>query len=159
MQEMVVLPWKTRSRFTGSRGLALTLFFFLGPLLSKAAATQSHGAPEGLIAHQLGHILFFLGIVFLLLRIRKAHLVTPGWAEFKWFLWLMLLWNILTFAGHLFHEKVASSSFIFKSGEISAFRIETFSGLIFYLSRLDHLLLVPAFVLFFLAIKKWEQDI
>ena len=121
----------------------------------RAYAVQSHGGAEGLVSHQLGHLLFFSGMSILLWRIRKAGLSGPGWQEFKIFLWFILLWNVLTFTGHWMHEMLVTGHFIRNDGRVLSFQVHTLSDLIFYLTRLDHLLLVPAFFLLLLAIRKW----
>jgi hypothetical protein len=126
--------------------------------VSSAYAVQSHGGAEGLVSHQLGHFLFTLAMVFLLLRLRTSHLTGPGWSEFKGFLWLIILWNALTFAGHWMKEGVPADQFVLHSGRISAFQVNSIFDLIFYLTRLDHLLLVPAFFLLLLAIRNWERS-
>jgi hypothetical protein len=125
---------------------------------TRAHAVQTHGGAEGLISHQLGHFLFFSGMLILLWRLKKARLAGSGWLEFKIFLWLILLWNVLTFTGHWMHEVVAAEHFMRHGDRVLAFRVDTLFNLIFYLTRLDHLLLVPAFFLLLLAIRKWGQN-
>jgi hypothetical protein len=135
-----------------------TLLLIATAPVSQAFAVQAHGGAEGLISHELSHFLFFTGILTLLWHIRKARLKSPGWREFKIFLWLILLWNILTFTGHWIREAVEAENFIRDGARIQSFRVETFSDLIFYLTRLDHLLLVPAFFLLLLSIRKWGRS-
>ena len=38
----------------------------------RALAVQQHGGAEGLVAHQIGHILFFSGIAYLLYKIFRS---------------------------------------------------------------------------------------
>ena len=123
----------------------------------RAYAVQSHGGAEGLVSHQLGHLLFFSGMLILLWRIKKARLTGPGWQEFKVFLWLILLWNLLSFTGHWMREMLVTGHFVRHGDRVLSFRVDTLSDLIFYLTRLDHLLLVPAFFLLLLAIRKWGR--
>ena len=122
-----------------------------------AYAVQTHGGAEGLISHQLGHLLFFSGMLILLWRLKKAHLTGPGWQEFRVFLWLISLWNILTLTGHWKREVLETGHFLHHAGRVHGFRVDSLSDLIFYLTRLDHLLLVPAFFLLLLAIRKWGR--
>ncbi len=135
---------------------SLLLSIFLP--VTHAHAVQSHGALEGLVSHQLGHFLFTLAMVFLLLRMRKSNLTGSGWSEFKGFLWLIIFWNVLTFAGHWMRETVPSEQFVLDSGRITGFEVTSVFDLIFYITRLDHLLLVPAFFLLLLAIRNWERN-
>ncbi|MBU1139493.1 MAG: hypothetical protein KKD01_03730 [Proteobacteria bacterium] len=134
--------------------LVITLFF----PVSHAYGVQSHGGAEGLVSHQLGHFLFTLAMVVLLLRLSEFRMSGPGWCEFRGFLWFIIFWNLLTFAGHWMGEKVAAECFTRQDGHIIAFQVDSFSHLFFYLTRLDHLLLVPAFFLLLLAIQKWGHS-
>ncbi|PLX50696.1 MAG: hypothetical protein C0613_03450 [Desulfobulbaceae bacterium] len=122
-----------------------------------AWAVQSHGGAEGLVAHQLGHILFFIGMIGLLVNQHYRQLRGPGWRHFKLFLRLILLWNIQAFSGHWMHESVAADKFITINGRTVAFQITSLFDLLFYITRLDHLVLVPAFIFLFMAIKRWQE--
>ncbi|NIP99244.1 MAG: hypothetical protein GWO19_01335, partial [Nitrospinaceae bacterium] len=42
-------------------------------------AVQTHGGSEGLVAHQIGHLLFVLGMIYLLVRIHSMQLRGRGW--------------------------------------------------------------------------------
>ncbi len=132
----------------------LVLFFFATP----AYAVQSHGGAEGLVSHQLGHLLFIFAMAVLLFRLNGSHLSTAGWHEFRGFLWIILFWNLLTFTGHWMHYYVEDECFIHHDTRIIAFDIHNLPDLLFYLTRLDHLLLVPAFFLLLFAIRKWGRD-
>jgi len=125
--------------------------------VSKVYAVQAHGGAEGLISHQLGHTLFILAMVVLLLRIRESRRTGPGWYEFRRFLWLIISWNVLTFAGHWMREGVTADRFVLHNGRVAAFHVGSVFDLIFYLTRLDHLLLVPAFFMLLLAIRNWGR--
>jgi len=135
-------------------GLPASLLLFSSP----AHAVQTHGGAEGLISHELGHILFITGMLILLYRVHKARLTKPGWQEFRVFLWLILLWNMLTFCSHWMREVVTAEHFIRQGGRLLSFRADTFFDLVFYATRLDHLLLVPAIFMLLLATRKWGQN-
>ena len=122
-----------------------------------ALAVQSHGGAEGLVSHQLGHILFLSGMIYLLVRIYHTDLNGPGWFEFESFLWLIVMWNLLTFTGHWLREIVDTNKFVSDNGHTASFTIASFTDLIFYISRLDHLVLVPAFIMLFRALAIWRR--
>lgn len=122
-----------------------------------AWAVQAHGGAEGLIAHQTGHILFLAGMIYLLARIHQTGLRGPGWFEFKSFLGFIIIWNLLTFTGHWLHEIVDAKKYVSENGHITGFTIFTFTDFIFYVSRLDHLVLVPAFLLLWRALTIWRR--
>lgn len=142
---------KVQSVFSG---VAAVLIFVADP----AWAVQSHGGEEGMVVHQIGHLLFAGGMAYLLFRLRHIKLTNYEWFEFKMFLWFIVVWNILTFSGHALHESIDKTKFIFQNGELAAFSINSFSDAVFFLTRLDHLLLVPSFVFLLLALRKWEKQ-
>ena len=125
---------------------------------SPAWAVQAHGGAEGLVTHQIGHILFAIGMGYLLFRLYHIDQKGLGWFEFKTFLWLITGWNLLTFSGHWMNELIASSKFIKANGQIVFFTIDSFSDVIYFLTRLDHLVLVPAFLFLLLALRKWSTQ-
>lgn len=136
--------------------LILHTSFWLIVLADPAWAVQTHGGAEGWVSHQLGHVLFATGMGYLLYRLYRTHVAGPGWAEFKGFLWLIILWNIITFAGHWMDELIDPRKFTTIGGDPVSFTITGWSDSFFYLTRLDHLFLVPSFILLLLALRKWE---
>ncbi len=132
-----------------------TFTSFLSPLPLRAV--QSHGGAEGLIAHEVAHLLFIIGMGYLLFRINRNRITGKGWFEFKVFLWLIIAWNILTFSGHWIAEEINDSKYRIISGNIHSFAMTGIYDLYFYFTRLDHLLLVPSFVFLLLALRKWRE--
>lgn len=132
---------------------ALSLCLWVDP----AFAVQQHGGAEGLVSHQIGHILFITGMAYLLYRVYRNHITGTGWFEFKCFLWLIILWNILTFSGHWMRELVNHERFIQHGTKVTGFMITDIFDIVFYLTRLDHLLLVPSFLFLLLALRKWRR--
>lgn len=130
-------------------------FFFL--MAVPAWAVQAHGGAEGLVSHQIGHILFWSAMIYLLVRIYQTNLNGPGWLEFKYFLGLIIAWNMLTFTGHWLREIVDNKKFVFEYGHTAGFTISNFTDVIFYASRLDHLVLVPAFILLLRTLIIWRR--
>jgi len=122
-----------------------------------AFAVQQHGGAEGLVSHQIGHILFISGMIYLLYRVYHNRMSGPGWFEFKSFLWLIIMWNILTFSGHWMRELVKSERFFKEGAQVIGFSITDTFDAFFYLTRLDHLLLVPSFLFLFFALQKWSR--
>ncbi|NOX26290.1 MAG: hypothetical protein GXP59_09320 [Deltaproteobacteria bacterium] len=133
--------------------------FVLGLLLyaEPALAVQHHGGAEGLISHQIGHILFTLGMAFLLFRVYQDRKRGAGWFEFKGFLWCIILWNIMTFTGHWLDELTSPASFTIVNQHPVAFTINNLQDALFYFTRLDHLLLLPALFFLLKALQKWGK--
>ncbi len=140
------------------KSLTPVITFILACLWAVPAfAVQAHGGSEGLVSHQVCHILFISGMIYLLYRVYHNHITGPGWFEFRGFLWLIILWNILTFTGHWMHEFVSPDQFMKDGGHIISFAITDLFDAVFYLTRLDHLLLVPSFLLLVVALQKWRR--
>jgi hypothetical protein len=133
------------------------LFVFAVLRPTEARAVQQHGGAEGLVAHQIGHALFVAGITYLLIKIYRSDLRSSGWLRFNIFLYLIIAWNFLTFSGHWMREFVDPSKFTRLQGHVVSYNIDSFAGAYFYLTRLDHLLLVPAFFFLYLSLRKWGQ--
>ena len=134
----------------------LTIIVLLWP--SSALAVQGHGGAEGLVAHQIGHALFIFGISYLFYKIKLARFEDPGWFEFRAFLRVLVFWNLLTFTGHWMREFVDPGKFIKVDNHVVAMTIDGPWDVLFYLTRLDHLILVPAFFLLLMALRKWRDQ-
>jgi hypothetical protein len=144
------------------RGQALLLALLLVLPAEPVCAVQQHGGIEGMVAHELGHLLFLFGMGFLLYRMRQPA-TRPlthgrGWVAFRSFIWLIILWNVMTFYGHWHEEVISPDKFVLLNGERTAFRIASPLDLLFYLSRLDHLVLLPAFLCLLQALRQWRTQ-
>jgi hypothetical protein len=125
---------------------------------SPAWAVQAHGGAEGLVSHQIGHLLFTIGMGYLLFRLRSMRTENSGWFEFKIFILLLVAWNIMTFTGHWMNAYVADEKFVKIHTSILSMKIETARDAIYYLTRLDHFILVPSFAFLLLALRKWRMS-
>lgn len=124
---------------------------------NSAWAVQQHGGTEGLVSHQIGHLLFIAGMFYLLYRLRVFSPSGPGWKEFKLFVWLIIFWNVLTFYGHWHRELIDPAKFLHSGGRTTGFIISGPMDVLFYISRLDHLLLLPAFLFLLAALMRWRK--
>lgn len=136
----------------------ITLLLSVFGTANHVYGVQQHGGAEGLVSHQLGHLLFLAGMLTLLIWVCYLNLRGPGWLEFRGFLWFIILWNCLTFAGHWLREVIDLQNFVMADADIVSFEVDDFYSLIFYLSRLDHLLLVPALLLLLRALVIWRRS-
>ncbi len=139
-------------RITNSLSVATLLIF----LPARAYAVQHHGGAEGLVSHLIGHVLFLTGIIIFIAWIIKHH--DRGWPAFKKCLGFLLAWNILTASGHILDEFQDPARIIRSGGRIIAYRADNLIDFYFYLTRLDHLLLVPAFIFLLMAILRWRGN-
>ncbi len=97
-------------------------------------------------------------MLYLLYRLRILPRHGAGWGAFRAFLWLLVGWNLLTFVGHWMNVSMPADRFLRRGEHIVAMTIESPADVIFYLTRLDHLLLVPAMIFLLLALKRWRQQ-
>ena len=143
-----------------ARGMAIAVATSVVSMLAAPPvwAVQTHGGSEGLVSHQIGHLLFTFGMGYLLFRLSSLHSKGGGCRTFKTFLWLLIAWNITTFSGHWMDEFVAKEKFITAHGLIMAFKIENLQDALYYLTRLDHLILIPSFVFLLLTLRKWRIE-
>ncbi len=143
--------------FTGL--VVLTILLAAGP----AWATQTHGEPEGLYAHQMAHLFFIFAMGLLIYWLRRRHLVKEkAWRYIQYSAMLLILWNIDTFAVHFLDEQID----LIRTGTLDTWhmRIETaeghaYLGPIYYLAKLDHLLCVPALLFLYLGLKRLYHKI
>ena len=57
-----------------NRGIALVVSALMVLFATPAWAVQTHGGIEGLVSHQVGHFLFVVGMIYLLVRIHSMQL-------------------------------------------------------------------------------------
>jgi hypothetical protein len=63
----------------------------------------------------------------------------------------------LTFTGHWMREFVNPERFTKHNSQIISFAITDLFDTVFYITRLDHLLLVPSFLFLLIALQKWRH--
>ncbi|HYW80140.1 MAG TPA: hypothetical protein VE890_11215, partial [Thermoguttaceae bacterium] len=119
--------------------LAAAVCFWLAGPVQSAWAVQAHGGSEGLVSHQIGHILFVAGMAFMLFHLAKSRSRTAAWVRFQWFLYLIILWNILAFTGHWMRAYHWPEHMLKVDGRTVAFQISDLSDAVFFLTRLDHI--------------------
>ncbi len=138
---------------TAGIGLAI-LFITIMP--ETAHALQTHGAPEGLYVHQIGHVLFAIAMIGFALRIRQSRLnEEKAWRMMSVGALLFALWNGWALAGHFLTLYVAPQDFIRDShGMKSALILQEPMNVLYYILKMDHLICLPALILIYLALKR-----
>lgn len=125
-------------------------------------ATQTHGEPEGLYIHQLAHLFFSFSMGLFIFWLRQRKLVKEkAWRYIQYSAMLLILWNVDTFAVHFLDEQVD----IIRISQLDDWHLQIDTaadyahlGLIYYLAKLDHLLLVPAMLCLYLGLKRLYQE-
>jgi hypothetical protein len=127
-----------------------------------ALATQSHGEPEGLVAHQLAHLFFIFAMGTLAFWLKERYLTEKsGWRFIQYAAIMLILWNIDAFAVHMMDEYTN----ILTIQRLGNWQIRIFaeSGyealeIVYYLAKLDHLLCVPALFLLYLGLRRLARE-
>ncbi len=135
-----------------SAGTALAAIVLLSA--EPAAATQAHGAPEGLYVHQFSHLFFIFAMAILIYWLRSRGLVQErGWRSIQYAALFFILWSMDAFFVHILDEQLM----LIEVRRTSAWhlRLQTPEGFewlayVYYILKLDHLLCVPG--LFFLGL-------
>ncbi len=138
---------------------AITAFVHTTP----AWATQTHGEPEGLYAHQAAHVFFIFAMGLLIYWLRQRKLVREkAWRYIQYSAVLFILWNINTFGVHFLDEQVD----LIRTRKLDTWHMQIdtaegrgWLGQIYYLAKLDHLLCVPALLYLYLGLKRLHDKI
>ncbi|MCG6894961.1 MAG: hypothetical protein LJE65_15255 [Desulfobacteraceae bacterium] len=127
-------------------------------LAQPALATQGHGAPEGLYAHQFAHVFFAISMGILIYWLRRARLVDqPGWRHIQFSAVFFILWNIDAFIVHMLEEQLA----VLAVTRVNPWHISlaspapyTWLQYLYIVVKLDHLLCVPAMAFLFSGLRR-----
>ena len=140
----------------------IRLVFLILILAEPAFATQAHGPPEGLYAHQLAHIFFIvsMGILIYWLRARKLVMMA-GWKYIQYAALFFILWNLDAFLVHFLEEQIGLIEVRrLAEWQISINAANHPDALIwfYYAAKLDHLLCVPALLFLYFGLRRLLKD-
>ena len=138
---------------------------FLVVLLASAPAlaTQGHAGIEGVWVHQFAHLFFLFSMVLLIYWLRRAGLVkVPGWRYIQYAALFFILWNMDTMLVHFLDEQIQAVRV--ESLGSWTIRVATagdrdWLATLYYLSKLDHLLCVPAMVFLLLGLRHMLKEV
>jgi hypothetical protein len=112
-------------------------------------ATQTHGGPEGVYAHQIAHLFYALSMGFFIHWLRERKLVEEsGWRFIQYAAFFLILWNLDAFLVHFLEQTGLRS--IQTNAQNGNNGLET----LYYFAKLDHLLCVPALFFLYLGLKR-----
>lgn len=127
---------------------------------SVAHAVQVHGAPEGIYVHMMAHILFAAAMFFLIYTLQRHPLVRcPGSPYLKLSLFFFLLWNINAMVVHILGLNLPENAIT--GASLFTQRLEgplTWQRWLYYITRNDHLLCVPAMWCMMLFLRTIEKE-
>ncbi len=120
-----------------------------------ALALISHGHPEGLYVHQIAHLLFAGAMVFLIYMLTREGLQRiSGFQILIWANVFFIWWNLHAFVGHLAEVMLSEQAFLGQPTDPGQRLVMTDgTAWVYYATQLDHLILVPAFYLFYRGLK------
>ena len=127
-----------------------------------AFATQSHGHPAGLYAHQMAHVFFLFSMGLFIYWLRHRGLTkSAGWRYIQYASLFFIFWNVNAFIVHLVEEQMA----VLEITRVSTWQINIqarpgfqWLGTVYYITKLDHLLCVPALVFLYIGLKRLLEE-
>lgn len=127
-----------------------------------ALATQGHGHPAGLYAHQAAHVFFMFSMGLLIFWLRQRELIrAAGWRYIQYASFFFIIWNANAFLVHFIEEQTA----VLNITRLSAWKIniEALPGFhwlayVYYVAKLDHLLCVPALLFLYFGLKRLLRE-
>jgi len=123
----------------------------------EALALQVHGEPEGLYVHQMAHLHYVFALGYFFWDIRRTSFTGRGWYYLQVFCILMICWNMIAFVGHLSGhfldpQALEQTACYLQTRLLSPF---TFNNYLYFLTKLDHLIYVPALLFLFLGLRSF----
>lgn len=122
-----------------------------------ALAIQVHDSAEGLYAHQIAHIFFVFSMGILIYWLRGRNLVREtGWRFIQYSALFFILWNVGAFISHFFEARegvVKTINAGFWKSSVLVGRSQGVGPTLFYLSKMDHLVLLPAIIFLYIGLR------
>jgi hypothetical protein len=127
---------------------------------AEALALQVHGEPEGLYVHQMAHLFYVVALGYFFWDIRRTAFADRGWRFLQVFCVLMICWNLLAFIGHLAGVYLDPQSLLQTDCYIQTQLLSpfTFNKYLFFITKLDHLIYVPALLCLFLGLRSFHRS-
>jgi hypothetical protein len=138
------------------------LSILLGLLIfpSPALAFIPHWDPrEAFFIRQFAYLFWAFAMVFFIFALKQENMQQHR--GFRWLVWSAIffaLWNFDCFIGQFVALSIDSQGGAGLTGttqDLPAFRLNLW---LYYFTKLDHLLLVPAFLFFYLGIRAFNRD-
>jgi hypothetical protein len=140
------------------RAFVGTAFVLFSSPASSLAALLEWGA-EGSYVHQMAHLLFLGAMLFFIREMYQGGLGgVQGFRFLIWACWLLALWNLDAVLGHVIDWSL-HNPLILGEGLSRRLVMENTHTWLFYLTKLNHfLLLPPAFYLLYRGLKILAQE-
>ena len=135
---------------------------FIVLLPADAHAIQLHLTSEGIITHQMGHIFLLISMVALIITLSGKGLdQQKGWRLIRYSAFFFILWNLDAFFGHFLDNQiqvVKLENISFSQMRMVVHENSQVLYWVYYALKLDHLLSVPAMLLFFLGLSRLVKE-
>lgn len=144
-------------RFFWFCGLLALIWLYPAPAL----AYIPHWDPkEGFFVRQFSYLVFLVAMFYLFFELKQGGLQKyRGFRFLAWASLLFALWNLDCFVGQFLSLNLDSSQVVGPTGSLAQrLHMADAATWVYYLTKLDHLLLVPAYYLFYLGIKAFRQQ-
>jgi hypothetical protein len=131
------------------------LLFALGSLVFPEVvhAVQTHGEPEGLYAHQVGHMAFLAAMIYIGFRIRGRQ--GAGWGFIRLSFIFFAVWNVNAFLVHAIQSSLSPEQFEGPPGGLAQFFFaRDWVDVYFFFGKMDHLLCAPATLFLGLGLRR-----
>lgn len=129
---------------------------------AEAGAIQLHLTTEGIITHQMGHLFFLVSMVVLIVTLSGKGLdKKKGWRLIQYSAFLFILWNLDAILGHFLDNQihvVKLENISFDRMQMTVHNNSQMLYRLYYLLKLDHLLAVPAMLLFFMGLSSLVHE-
>ncbi len=149
-------------RYLYTRVLPWVGVFLLGSVIfpSPALAFIPHWDPrEAFFIRQFSYLFFMLAMLFFIYELRQGKLHHRGFRLLVWASVFFALWNFDCFLGQFFALYFRPQVVGGGPGSLSQQLGMTHLGnWIVYFTKLDHLLLVPAFIFFYLGLRAFRRE-
>ncbi len=135
---------------------AVLLVTWLRP--TPALAYISHWDPlESFFIRQFAYLAFALAMLFFAYELKLENLHEhPGFRKLIWASVFFALWNLNCFVGQLLSLGI-DSHMVGMSGGRGELELSGWGARIYYVTKLDHLLLVPAFFFLYMGIRAFRR--
>jgi hypothetical protein len=147
---------------TRSLLFVLGLLVFLGLSPQPALAYIPHwDAQEGFFIRQFSYLFFLVAMLFFYFELNREKLKKyRGLRLLAWASLLFALWNLNCFMGQFFALNLDPSLVLGSAGSLAQrLLMADIHAWFYYATKLDNLLLVPAFYLFYLGFKVFSQEL
>jgi hypothetical protein len=145
-----------------TRLLPWVVVFLLGSMIfpTPALAIIPHWDPrEAFFIRQFSYLFFMLAMLFFIYELKQGKLQHRGFRLLVWASVFFALWNFDCFLGQLFARFFKAQVVVGEPGSLSQHLVMAHLGnWLWYFTKLDHLLLVPAFIFFYLGLRALRRE-